>query len=332
MAAADLERRIDDLIGRFHMHGIADRPALGFSQGERMKVALARAIVHDPPNVLLDEPGNGLDVPSARTLRALLAAFRAAGKCVILSSHVMAEIAAGGICCLDDMRQEAWMVVFRKEMVDTLRDRGSLFMAFLFCWLGPLVAAFTSAVPLAIDSMAGERERGSLEPLLLNAVPPAELVVGKWLAAVMLSFAAVVFNLLCTAIVVNVTPLGKLPAASLLWMCAAVAPLCILASGLQLLISTFARSHKQAHSYLSFLILAPMMISILGEFFPGRLRWITAIIPVLGQQRILSGLVHGQAPHLPWLLAAGVCSVLGGLITVAVNARLLRSEKVVFGR
>jgi sodium transport system ATP-binding protein len=75
------------------MHGIAGRCAQGFSQGERMKVALARAIIHDPPNVLLDEPGNGLDVPSARTLRALLAAFRAAGKCVVLSSHVMAEIA-----------------------------------------------------------------------------------------------------------------------------------------------------------------------------------------------------------------------------------------------
>jgi sodium transport system ATP-binding protein len=94
MPAAQLESRIDDLIDRFDMRGIADRRAQGFSQGERMKVALARAIVHDPPNVLLDEPGNGLDVLSARTLRNLLAALRAAGKCVILSSHVMAEIAA----------------------------------------------------------------------------------------------------------------------------------------------------------------------------------------------------------------------------------------------
>jgi sodium transport system permease protein len=250
------------------------------------------------------------------------------------------------------MTQDAWMIVFRKELVDTLRDSRSLLLAFLFCWLGPLLAAvlsytvpqpgllpgfllvvvFTSAMPLAIDSMAGERERGSLEPLLLNAVPPAELVVGKWLAIVSLSFAGVVFNLVCSAIAVHVTPLGKLPAASLLWMCAAVAPLCVLASGLQLLVSTFARSHKEANSYLSFLILGPMMIGILGEFFPGRLQWLTAMIPVLGQQRILSGLVHGQAPHLPWILAAGVCSVVGGLVAVAANARLLRSEKVVFGR
>ena len=250
------------------------------------------------------------------------------------------------------MTQDAWMIVFRKELVDALRDRRSLLLAFLFCWLGPLlaavlsytvpqpgllpafllVAAFTAAMPLAIDSMAGERERGSLEPLLLNAVPPAELVVGKWLAIVALSLAGVVFNLVCTAIAVYATPLGNLPAASLLWMCATVAPLCILASGLQLLISTFARSHKEANSYLSFLTLAPMLIGILGEFFPGRLWWLSAIIPVLGQQRMLSGLVHGHALHLPWLLAAGVCSILGGLIAVAANARLLRSEKVVFGR
>jgi sodium transport system permease protein len=115
-------------------------------------------------------------------------------------------------------------------------------------------------------------------------------------------------------------------------MFAAVAPLCILGSGLQLLISTFARSHKEAHSSLSFLILAPMMIGILGEFFPGRLQWLTAMIPVLGQERILSGLVHGQGVHIPWLLAAGGCSLVGGVIAVAANARLLRSEKVVFGR
>ncbi len=250
------------------------------------------------------------------------------------------------------MTHDAWVVVFRKELVDTLRDRRSLFVAFLFSWLGPLLAAvlsynvpqpgllpaflmvvaFTSAVPLAIDSMAGERERGSLEALLLNAVPPAELVVGKWLAIVALSLAGVVFNLVCTAIAVYVTPLGALPVSTLLWMCAVAVPLCILASGLQLLISTFARSHKEAHSYLSFLIMAPMMMGILGEFFPGRLHWLTAMVPVWGHQRILSELVHGHAPHLPWVLASGVCSVVGGLVAVAANARLLRSEKVVFGR
>ena len=94
MPAAELEPRIRVLLDLFDMREIADRRAQGFSQGERMKLALARAIINDPPNIILDEPANGLDVASARALRALLERFRDAGKCVLLSSHLMAEVSA----------------------------------------------------------------------------------------------------------------------------------------------------------------------------------------------------------------------------------------------
>ena len=66
----------------------------GFSQGERMKTALARALVHDPANIILDEPTNGLDVMATRALRHFLLALRAEGRCIVLSSHVMQEVAA----------------------------------------------------------------------------------------------------------------------------------------------------------------------------------------------------------------------------------------------
>jgi sodium transport system ATP-binding protein len=66
----------------------------GFSQGERMKVAIARALVHDPPNVILDEPTNGLDVQTTRSLREAIRRLRGEGKCVLFSSHVMQEVAA----------------------------------------------------------------------------------------------------------------------------------------------------------------------------------------------------------------------------------------------
>jgi sodium transport system ATP-binding protein len=92
MPAVELEARIRVLLDLFDMREIADRRAHGFSQGERMKLALARAIINDPPNIILDEPANGLDVASARALRMLLERFRAAGKCVLLSSHLMAEV------------------------------------------------------------------------------------------------------------------------------------------------------------------------------------------------------------------------------------------------
>jgi len=94
MSASDLRRRSDELIELLDMHEIADRRTVGFSHGERIKTALARALVHDPPNVLLDEPTNGLDVMSVRSLRAVIRRLRDEGRCVVFSSHVMQEVAA----------------------------------------------------------------------------------------------------------------------------------------------------------------------------------------------------------------------------------------------
>ena len=94
LAPAALEPRIDDLIARLDLAAIADRRAKGFSQGERTRVALARALVNSPDCLLLDEPTSGLDVLATRDLRAWLKELRAQGCCILLSSHVMQEIAA----------------------------------------------------------------------------------------------------------------------------------------------------------------------------------------------------------------------------------------------
>jgi sodium transport system ATP-binding protein len=94
LSGAALEARIDELVGALGIAGIADRRAQGFSQGERMKVAIARALVHDPQTILLDEPTNGLDIMSIRALRDLLRDLRANGKCLLFSSHVMQEVSA----------------------------------------------------------------------------------------------------------------------------------------------------------------------------------------------------------------------------------------------
>jgi len=94
LAGAALEARIDELCGLLDLGGIADRRAKGFSQGERLKVALARALVHRPKNLVLDEPTNGLDVLATRNLRDVIRRLREAGHCVLFSSHVMQEVAA----------------------------------------------------------------------------------------------------------------------------------------------------------------------------------------------------------------------------------------------
>lgn len=94
LAGAALQQRLDQLITLLEISEFAEHPAKGFSQGQRIKVALARAIVHAPRNIVLDEPTNGLDVMATRALRALIRGLRDQGHCILFSSHVMQEVAA----------------------------------------------------------------------------------------------------------------------------------------------------------------------------------------------------------------------------------------------
>ena len=93
MAASAASTRADVLARTLDMSELLDRRTEGFSQGERMKTALARALIHDPPNIILDEPTNGLDVLATRSLRAALRRLRDdEGKCVVFSTHIMQEV------------------------------------------------------------------------------------------------------------------------------------------------------------------------------------------------------------------------------------------------
>jgi sodium transport system ATP-binding protein len=94
IARADLRGRTVELARALGMEAFIDRRAKGFSQGQRIKVALARALVHDPGNLILDEPTNGLDVMAIRGLRDMLHGLKAQGHCILFSSHVMQEVAA----------------------------------------------------------------------------------------------------------------------------------------------------------------------------------------------------------------------------------------------
>ncbi|MCQ3935784.1 MAG: ABC transporter [Chloroflexi bacterium] len=94
LAGEALERQIDSLLALLDMQSIADRRTEGFSTGEKLKVAIARTLVHNPKNVLLDEPTNGLDVMSTRAMRQFILRLRDEGKCVLFTSHIMQEVAA----------------------------------------------------------------------------------------------------------------------------------------------------------------------------------------------------------------------------------------------
>ena len=94
MSPEYLKERVGQVLSVLGLESIGDRRTSGFSQGERMKTALGRAILHAPQNLLLDEPTNGLDVPTVRSLRDLLKRLRDAGTCIVFSSHVLDEVRA----------------------------------------------------------------------------------------------------------------------------------------------------------------------------------------------------------------------------------------------
>jgi len=94
LSKQELEPRIEALVEQLDMKDFCARRTAGFSQGQKIKVALARALIHDPQHVVLDEPTNGLDVMATRALRNIIRRLKEAGKCVLFSSHIMQEVDA----------------------------------------------------------------------------------------------------------------------------------------------------------------------------------------------------------------------------------------------
>ena len=119
LAADTIDERVEHIIGLLEIGDFADRRTKGFSQGQRTKVAVARSLVHDPQNIILDEPSNGLDVMATRSLRDLILKLKDAGRCVLFSSHVMQEVAA--LC--DDICIIAEGKVAIDDSADGIRER-----------------------------------------------------------------------------------------------------------------------------------------------------------------------------------------------------------------
>jgi sodium transport system ATP-binding protein len=119
LAGSYLADRVQQILATLRLTAVADRRTSGFSQGERMKVALGCALLHQPSHLLLDEPTNGLDVPSVRALRLLLKELRDSGVCILFSSHVLSEIE--GLC--DRVVIVAHGRAVAEGTVDEVRDR-----------------------------------------------------------------------------------------------------------------------------------------------------------------------------------------------------------------
>ena len=201
-----------------------------------------------------------------------------------------------------------------------------------------VLAALTGGMQLSIDSTAGERERGSLEPLLLNPVPRGALATGKWLAASLFGCCAVLFSMVLTVNVMRRVPwhdLGirfRVSDPELMTLLALVLPLALFLSAIVMFASTFARSFKEAQSYLGMLMLLPMLPGLVSTMYPLSGRQWLAPVPVLGQYALAADVLGGKPPGVLLYVIAGISVIGCAAILVWLTARMLTREAIVFGR
>ncbi len=251
------------------------------------------------------------------------------------------------------------LVVARKELLDGLRDVRALISSFFYCLMGPgvvfmvsfatagknqsavltgmasvfiLVSAFVGGMNVAMDVLSGERERRSLLPLLLNGVARRDVIVGKWLATACFSMAGLAVTMAGFALVLDaahVRPAGGI-SDTVLILTAGLIPLALFAAAVELCISTVCRTLKEAHTYLSMLVFAPMAVGMGAVFFPNATRGWGRLLPVAGQQWQMDDWVRGGVPLVDSLALAAITVAMTAAV-LRVSAKLLERDDVVYG-
>lgn len=220
--------------------------------------------------------------------------------------------------------------------LSTRASRAATALAMLPIFL--MLATFVCCMNAVIDATAGERERGSLEPLLAHPVPPVVLAVGKWLPAAALSAAGAGLTLAVSHLVLGAdriqeigVPIG-LGAPETRGLLLLLLPLAFLAPAAQMLVAIFARSFKEAQTYLSLLLFVPMLPGFLFSFDAvGREAWMRAV-PIVGQQMLMADLLRGEKAPAGSALLLAALTLLCAAACVAASALCLRDERIVLGR
>jgi sodium transport system permease protein len=201
-----------------------------------------------------------------------------------------------------------------------------------------LMACFIGSMQVAIDTTAGERERGSLEPLLINPVSRSALSAGKWLTAALFGAVSCSLTLGLSIGAMSLVDLQRLGLSfELSWtqgarMWLVLLPLCLLASASQMLIATFARSYKEAQTYLSLVLFLPMLPSLVLSLSPVDTQPWMLFIPILAQTQLLTDAMAGGPLGALTILLSQLTTVVASLACLFIAARLLNSERIVFGR
>jgi len=226
----------------------------------------------------------------------------------------------------------------RVEIFDvaSARERGAMLLNVVLAFAA--MAIITSGMQIATDATAGERERGSLESLLLNGVARWQVAAGKWLAASVAAFLGLAAALLAIAWATSRLSLETLGLRlnvgthEILLLLAVLGPLAMLLPALQTWLSILARSYKEAQSYTAILIIPVVVAAGVSTIYPiGDIPWARAVT-LLGQYALGSDVLAGKPISLAWVVGGSVeCAVLAAML-VALTARLLSSERLVFAR
>lgn len=223
-----------------------------------------------------------------------------------------------------------------QRSVATAQGRGASLLGMAPYFI--IFAIFIGGMYLAIDTTAGERERRSLEPLLINPVPRWQIVLGKYAATLVFTAVAVVETLLGFALALNYLPLEDflgarfaLGAGALGTIFLITVPMMLLAAALQLVIATFTRSFKEAQNYLSMLPLVPALPGLFLVFLPVKAKLWMMMIPTFGQQLLIQQLMRGEVIDLFHTAVSALMTLLAAGLLLALAMRLYRSERVIFG-
>ena len=217
-----------------------------------------------------------------------------------------------------------------KEDLATPQTRASNILEMIGMFL--IMAAFGCNMYIAIDATAGERERGSLEPLLLQPIHARVLVLGKWLSTVVFGVIGGMLTLLCLSLAMHQLPLENLGLRLVLGINESVQlmyiamPLILFAGSAQLLLATIAKSFKEAQTYLSATMLLPMLPGLFASMKPMEPALWMAAVPALGQQVMTSMVLRGETVGIGYLgISTGVCFVLTSA-SLWIMTRVLSSE------
>jgi sodium transport system permease protein len=220
--------------------------------------------------------------------------------------------------------------------VATPQSQASIFLNMLPYFI--VLVIFLGGMYVIIDTTAGERERGSLEPLLINPVARWELVIGKIGASLPFAILAVLLTLVAFALAFNVFPIEdyigirlSLNLRALMAIFLISLPMILLASSLQMIIATFTHSFKEAQTYVAFLPLIPALPGIGLAFLPIRASLWTMLIPTFGQQILINQLMRGEPVSPANVSISTSATILVAALFIWIAVKLYGHERVLFG-